>query len=133
VRSAHADDLRPRTATTQSQLEPATGEDVEAGGGLGQHGGRPEWQVGDVRHEPQFRGPAGQYADDRERVQEVRHVGMVLNGHVVETRALGRLRVVQESSRAVAARAEKDAELRGVHGGLQRLEGRVTTASVNLT
>ncbi len=44
ARRAHGDDGVPVVAGAEGELEAAVAENVQAGGGLGEHGGRPERQ-----------------------------------------------------------------------------------------
>jgi hypothetical protein len=52
---------------------------VQASAGLSQHLRRPQRQVGDVGHEPDPVRLADERADQREGVEEVRHVGVILH------------------------------------------------------
>ena len=71
-RAAHPGDAVAERARAQAELEPPAAEHVDGGRLLGQHGRRPERQVGHVGEEVHPAGPRGQPGDQAERVHEAR-------------------------------------------------------------
>ena len=66
------------------QFEPAAAEDVQAGGGTGQHRRRAQRQVDHVGDEPEAGGLGGQGRQQRPHVEEARLVGVVLHAQHVQ-------------------------------------------------
>ncbi len=80
---AHRLDGLPERSRSQSELEPAARQHVQAGGSLGQHGGWPHGQAGHVGEEPNPAGLPGQPRDQGPRVEVPPLVGMVLDADQV--------------------------------------------------
>ena len=126
-RAAQAGDLRPGAAGAQAELEPAAGQQVQAGAGLGQHLRWPQRQVGDVGQEPDPVRLADERADEREGVEKVRYIGVILHRDEVEARLFCGVRVVTEPPDPGGTGAEEHPELQSVHDA-SRLIIHVTTS-----
>jgi hypothetical protein len=87
---AQAGDLGREAAAAQAELEPAAADHVERRCRPRQHGGRAQRQVGDVGDEADPAGLRHQGCDQRERVEEVVLVGVVLDGDQPEAARVGR-------------------------------------------
>jgi hypothetical protein len=75
-------------AGAEAELEPAAAEQVEAGGGLGQHRRRPQRQVGDVGEDADPLGGGGDHGQQRPGVDEPTLVGVVLDADPVQPQPL---------------------------------------------
>ncbi len=101
----------PEGTGTQPQLDPPTGEDVQARGGLGQHDRRSQREVGDVGGEANLAGAGTDRGEQGPGVEVGRLVGVVLDAHVVEPHHVGELRELEDLVVPGGVGAREDAEL----------------------
>ena len=84
ARPAHRLDRVPNPPGTDPQLETTAGEQVDRGGGAGQHDRRPQREVQHVVAEPNPRGARRHVREEGPGVEEARLVRVVLERHQVE-------------------------------------------------
>src|SRR4028118_424514 len=104
ARAAHAHYGVPERAGPEPDLDPPAGDDVQGGGGLRQHGRRPQGQVRDVGEEADVLGDGHEGRDERPGVQEPPLVGVVLDTDEVEARPVGGPRGPRRAVWGVGAR-----------------------------
>jgi hypothetical protein len=119
--AAHRLDRVPEPAGTQAELEAPAAEQIQAGGGTGEHRGRPQREVEHVRAQADALGLPGHVAQQRPRVQEPRLVRVVLERRQVQAGGLGRLREGDHAGRLDVERRDERPEGQGMsvigHGG----------------
>ncbi len=116
IPSANAPAPRP------SSKRPAA-EHVDGGGLLGEHGGRAQWQVGDVGEQVHMPGPGGQPGDQGERVGEAVVVGMVLDADQVQAAGVRDRGDPLGDGQAAGVGIDVESELHGLrHDRAPRLE-----------
>ena len=112
--AAHGLDPVPEGARTDPELGTAAAQDVEARDRACQHGRRAKRQVEHVRGEAHAARPGGDERQQRPGVEEPRLVGVVLEGHEVETRPVGERRELDDRLGVLGGRGDEDAELERV-------------------
>ena len=109
--AAHGVDGVPEAAGAEPELEATAAEQVEAGGGAREDGGRAQRQVGDVGREVDALGAGRDPREQRRRVVEARLVGVVLERDEVVAGCLGQFGEAHGRLRRVVRRGDEGAEL----------------------
>lgn len=86
---AHRGDGLGKPTGAQAELNPTAGHHIKRGGPFSHHGRTAHLQVDHVRYHPQPGGLYGDRGEQRERVQESRLVGMVLDPDQVKAKLIG--------------------------------------------
>ena len=130
--SAGGDDGVPEGAGTEAELGATVAEDVERRDRLGEHGGGPQRQVGDVRRDPHGRRTRGDRGQQGPGVQVLGLVRVVLDGDQVVAEYVGQLRKLERARCGGGVGGEEDAELQvmAVVGHASNLE--VSTRSTGV-
>ena len=100
----------PERAGAQAELDAAVAEQVERRGGPGQHGGRPQRQVGHVGEEADVLRLGRERREQRPGLQEARLVRVVLHADEVEPELVGAARHRDDLVALVGGGRREDAE-----------------------
>ena len=110
-RPAHRGDVLPEGARSKAELEPAGAQEVDRGGGLGDHRRRPQRQVGHVRRQADAPRAGGEVGEERESVEEAALVGVVLDCNEVEPHLLRGQRLLYRALGVAGVRYDEYSDL----------------------